>query len=585
MRALPLWLAVAALLGPGAARASGARHRRARTGASATASPLPALVAMPAPPRASGPTGNGHVQFVTDKRAYLDRGSNDGLGNGQSLQFLRGGRAAGSCTVETASRQTATCVGGRPRVGDTFRPPRRRSKKAEIAPRVPVLAPVTDEETLAGRAAHIADAAIEKVEFTGKRAFRSHATVDARPGFAVWFTPADPRSRGYSEQRIDGAIHGVDLGGTGFRFDGAFSALRWSAPVALERFRPATTAQFYLWEAEAARRMRDGGTTAAVGRLWPFHTPGLTLLDGVQLGRQNQERTAEGGVYGGLIPTAASVAPSFDTWTAGLYGALSQVADRHARVRLAREEARIGVWRGTLAGVVTEAEALAEAWVGAVVLGGGGRARMAARDAGHPVIEHAHLDLNLRPTLDVGAGLHFRYVGATLLPDAPLRAEAPATGGALHVVADGRWDLSPGFGVAARAAAHRDGETGRGQLQGGAEARFPRLLGGGGGLWLGTDVQQGWVEGEAVYVQLVAHHQERIRLVARVSFDGTRFQTPAVSWNLHELGGYLDVEGTLTPWLRLRAWSLLRAEVLVQGEGAPYPTFGGTAGLSLAGSI
>src|SRR6185295_14379097 len=128
------------------------------------------------------------------------------------------------------------------------------------------------------------------------------------------------------------------------------------------------------------------------------------------------------------------------------------------------------------------------------------------------------LDLNVRPTLDVAGGLHLRYVGAALLPDAPLRAEVPAAGGALHVIADGRWDLSPRLGLAARAAAHRDAETGRGQLQGGAEVRLPRLLRDGGGLWLGADVQQGWVKGEAVYLQLVAHHEERIRLVARLSF-------------------------------------------------------------------
>jgi hypothetical protein len=161
----------------------------------------------------------------------------------------------------------------------------------------------------------------------------------------------------------------------------------------------------------------------------------------------------------------------------------------------------------------------------------------------------------------------------------------PAAGGALHAVADGQWDLSPRFGVAARAAAHRDAETGHQQLQGGAELRLPRLLRGAGGLWLGADVQQGWIQGQAVYLQLLANHDEAIRFVARLSLDDTRFDTPAATWNLRELGGYLDVEGRLRPWLRLRVWSLLRAALLVQGEPAAYPTFGGTAGLSLAGSI
>ncbi len=32
-------------------------------------------------------------------------------------------------------------------------------------------------------------------------------------------------------------------------------------------------------------------------------------------------------------------------------------------------------------------------------------------------------------------------------------------------------------------------------------------------------------------------------------------------------------------------WSLLRGAVFVQGEPAPYPTFGGTACVNLEGSI
>jgi hypothetical protein len=585
IRALAVLLAAAALAWPAAAGAASGQHRRTR-GRAGASDVAPTVVARSAAaPRSPAAAGGGRVQFVTDKRAYLDRGGSDGLAPGQSLALTRAGRAVGSCTLDSISRHSATCVGGRPRPGDTFRLSRARGNRPESQARVPVLAAVTDAEILAGRASQIADGPIEKVDFTGKRAFRGHTTADVRPGFGVWFTPADPRSSGYSEERLDGAIHGVPIWATGFQFDGAFTAVRWSGPPGLQRFGDPKGAQFYLWEAEVAHRLRDGGTVAAVGRLWPLHAPGLTVLDGVQLGRQSRDRSAEGGVYGGLVPTAATVAPSAETWTAGLYGALAQVADRRATVRLAREEARVGVWRGTVSGVVTEAEGLAETWVGPVVVGAGGRGRLAARDGGRPTLEHAHVDLTLRPSLDVSAGLHLRYVGSQLLAEAPLRAEVPAAGGAVHAVVDGKWDLSPRLGVAARAAAHRDAETGHQQLQGGAELRLPRLLRGAGGVWLGGDVQQGWIQGEAVYLQLLAHHDEAIRIVARVSFDGTRFDTASETWNLHELGGYLDIEGAVRPWLRLRVWSLLRAALLVQGEPPTYPTFGGSAGLSLAGSM
>jgi hypothetical protein len=503
----------------------------------------------------------------------------------QSIAVARGGRPIGACTIETVGDHEATCVGVRLRVGDTFRVGRHAVRRATGAP-VPELAPVVDEPTLRARAAEIADAGVEKVDFNGRHAFRGHGTATISSGFGAWLSQADPQGGAYSQERIDGAIRGVEIGPTGFRFDGAFSAVRWSQPLLVERFRSGTPTQFYLWEAEASRRQQDGGTTVAVGRLWPFHAPGLTLLDGVQVGRQNETQTAEGGLYGGLIPSAASLAPSFDIWAAGLYGALNQVGTKGSRIRLARQEARVGVWRGAGASVNSELEALAQAWIGAVTAGGGGRLRWASDvDGGRPVVERAYLDLGVQPSIDARAGLHVRYVGATLMPDAPLRAETPLLGGRLHALADGQLILSPRVTLAAHAGAHREGDSGLHQFHGGAEVRFPRLFGDAGGLWVGGDVEQGWIQGQDLYAQWVGRYAERVQVLARLSANGTRFETPTTVWNLHEIGASLNVDGVVASWLRVRAWSVVRAPILVQGELASQASFGTVLGLSLVGAI
>ncbi len=580
--------------GDAAARARKHRHRggggkRSRTVIVVPSAPrIPVPEATPAPqvpsvpPRAPAGSPFGHVQFATEHRAYLDRGSAEGLAVGQWLPIARGVRGIGSCKIESVGDHEATCAGLRLRPGDAFRTPRNGGRKAR-APEV-AMAPILDDKTLEARAAQIADATIDKVDFNGKRGFRAHGTAEATPGFATWFTQPNGGNGTYEQERIDGIIRGVEIGNTGFRFDGAFSAIRWTTP-SVERFRPETPTQFYLWEAEAYRRVQEGGTTLAIGRLWPHHAPGLTLLDGMQLGRENEARSAEGGLYGGLIPTAEGLVPTFDIWTAGLYGALTQSGTKTSRIRLARQEMRIGVWHAASTGAVAEGEGLAQTWIGPVTAGGGGRVRWAVEQGGHAVLENAHVDIGVRPSIDSGAGLHARYVGVSLLQEAPLRAEVPLAAGAMHAIADAYRSFSSRLALAGSVGVHREDETGRYQVHGGAELRFPRMFGETGGLWFGATVEQGWMQGETAYLQFLGHFGERFQVMARLSGDGTRFETPTAIANLNELGAYLSVDGALATRLRLRAWSMLRAPFLVQGALPIEASGGGIVGISLAGAI
>ena len=533
-------------------------------------------------PRAPATSLFGHVQLATERRAYLDRGSAEGLAVGQWLPIARGVRSIGSCKIETVGDHEATCTGVRLRPGDAFRTPRNGGRKAR--PPAPAMAPILDDKTLEVRAAQIADATIEKVDFNGKRAYRSRGIAEATPGFATWFTQPNGGNGTYAQERIDGVIRGVEIGNTGLRFDGAFSAIRWTTP-SIERFRPTTPTQFYLWEAEAYRRVQEGGATLAVGRLWPHNAPGLTLLDGMQLGRQNEEHSAEGGLYGGLIPTAEGMVPTFDIWTAGLYGALMERGTKTSRIRLARQEMRVGVWHAASTGAVAEGEGLAQTWIGPVTVGGGGRVRWAVEQHGKAVLENAHVDLGVRPSLDSAVGLHARYVGVSLLQEAPLRAETPMSAGAMHAIADAYRNFSSRFTLAGSLGAHREDATRHYQFHGGAELRFPRMLGETGGLWLGGTVEQGWLQGETAYAQLFGHLSDRVQVLARVSVDGTRFETPTAIWNLNEVGASLSIDGAIATRLRLRAWSMVRAPFLVQGVLPIEAEGGGVVGISLAGAI
>src|SRR5450631_79268 len=557
------------------ARAAG--RRRPRAGATSAAPAKPAKTA-----KVAASSSAGSVQFVTEKRAYLDRGAKEGLAPKQSLQLFPGGRAVGACAIETLADHQATCVGGRPRAGDSFRLPQRPgAKKRE---RTAALPPVIDEETLRSRAVVVSEAPYEKVDFNGVHALAAHTHGEVRAGFMVWHTSPDPNGD-YSVEELDGTVQVYDLGATGIDFNAAFTAIRWGARAAIGRFQPTQQSQFYLWEAEFSKRGADAKTVFAVGRIWPWHAPGLTLLDGVQVGRHNEGETAEGGVYAGLVPLASTVAPTFTAWASGVYGALVENGSKKSAFQLAREEARVGVWGAPGTGLVADAEVLAQAWLGAWNVGGGGRALLATAVNANPVIDRAYLDLGARATTTFGIGLHLRYFGAALPALAILQGVTPSPTGSFNALADAHWELSRRLGVSGFGGFNQDRDTGRNLGYAAAELRLPRLLGGAGGVSVGGEVEGGWLRGGLLYGQVGARIWERVQILARVSASATEYEIPTPSPNVDELGGYLQFDGALCSWLRVRASSLIRVPFLIQGATPWDQTFGLVVGLSLVGSF
>ena len=585
-RRLPgrLRLAGAALvvLGIGAVAldAEGAgRRRRPRLAPARTlgAGAVPSGAAASARPS----SGLGRVVFATDQRAYLDRGKLDGLEAGQTVQILRGGRAIGACTVERTAEHQATCTGGRLHAGDTFRPPAARPPRA--APKgEAALPPVTATATLQERAEAVSQTAIEKVDFKGKRLFGGRTRIVITPALAIWRTQSDG-GPSYALEQLDGAVQAYDVGLAGLRLDAAFSAMRWGAGSSAGRFRPDERTQFYLWQAELSRRSDAAGTVFAAGRIWPWHLPGLTLLDGVQIGRHDREGTREAGVYAGLMPTALGLGPSTDAFSAGLYGMLTEVGQPRGLFRLARQTARLGMWHTPGAGWRADVEGAGQIWLGPTSVSGGGRVRLSGGGGARPVLERAYLDFGMRPTLAFGGGLHVRYFGVGAGDVAALVGEVPANTGAVHAVADVHVDPWTWLGLAGFAGIHQERASERAVRNGAGEIRFPRLLRSFGGASAGAEIQEGWTKARVLYGQLVLRAGPAFLAMARVSASATQFQTPEAATNLHELGGSLNLDGPLAGWLRLRAWLAFRSPWLVQGEASPAPSLGLMSGGSLTG--
>jgi hypothetical protein len=552
------WKVTLALAGAVAATASSAAARPRRR-------PRPVALQRPAPSYVAPSAREGRVAFVTDKRAYLDHGADGGLTLGRAVPLFRAGRAAGTCTVEVVGAHVAACTGGRPRIGDSFR--LTRAVAGQSAQPATTLPPVADVETLRDDARAIAEAGVQKVDYAGQAAFGARQALAFTAGYASWAASSDPRSQ-FRQERIDASVR-VRLGNSGLRLDAAFSAVHWQPRPEQTRFRADRPTQFYLWEAEVSRREGDTRTVVAVGRLWPWHTPGLGVLDGFQVGRRSEDHGSEWGAYGGLIPDVLSLAPSTDTWTGGVYAGLTQAGTKRDFLRLAREEARLGVRHVPDLGLVGEAELLAQAWLGRWTVGGGGRAVLVPGAKSGPALDRAFLDVRAQPTLTMGAGVHVRYFGAALdAQEAFLRDVTPSLQGRYHAAGDAHWDLLPWLGLGVLGDVSHDAEAGLVERDGAIELRLPRVFGDHGGLWLGGEAAEGWLRSRSLYGQVLGRFRDRVRLLARVSATASDFLVPAANPNTQELDGFLQLDASVAAWLRLRGRALLRAPLGGVGQAA-----------------
>jgi hypothetical protein len=425
------------------------------------------------------------------------------------------------------------------------------------------------------RAAELAASPHGKVDFVPQARAAYFATGSAAIGVAVYATrPGSPQ---YVGETLDVALHHVPLGSSSFRFDTSFSVIRMQT-TSPPRFRPGSGTEFYLWDAEISRREIDSRTVMTVGRIWPWHTPGLPILDGAQLGRRNELGTVEGGLYAGLLPETLTLAPTFDAWTTGVYGALSQPGGRDDAIRMAAEEVRIGVRHSPTVGWVREAQGQATLELAGGGIAASGRLRDAPEVDRQPVLELVNGELWLR-SASVGARVQMRYLGVAPELEPLLRDEVPRVLGGFHGSVGLSWDPARTVGVALNGDAHHQQDGNLDEVNAGLDLHLPRLFGESGGLWLGAAAGQGWMQSRSAYAQVILTGP-RIRLIGRVGGDVTRFADPVGQVSLSELGGSLQLEGRLTPRLRVVARSLLRVPLAIAGV-LPDATLGLVSSLDL----
>jgi hypothetical protein len=520
--------------------------------------------------------GHGRVAYVSSRRVYLDRGAADGLALGEVVVLVRNGRPIAFCPVKMLADHAAVCRAPAARPGDSFRVPGAARRRHAARPRP--LPRVLADAVLRERADAIAAASQEKVEFSRQSTASSPGSITIATGFTVW--SASPATAGRSSvEYLDLQLRRIALGDTDLRLNLAATAMRWQTQAGGLRFDPA---QLYVWEAEVSRREIGDRTVFAVGRVWPWHVPGVSVLDGVQVGRRNQAETVETGAYGGLLPTALTLAPAIDTWVGGAYVALMQRLGESGVEHLAREEARIGLRHSSVVGLVGEAEILGALSLGNGDVDAGARVRQAWAVERRPTLEQSFLDLRVHASGAGGGSLQLRYVGVP--PElVPLLAnELPASHAGYHAAVEGHFDPRPGFGVAVLGSWHAEQqEAALSETEGGLELRFPRLVGPAVGLWLGAALAEGWMRSRTVYAQIVARRRPRLLVVARVTGTTTELTLPTTMANATEVGGTLLIDAAITAWLRVRAHGLVRVPVVVQGQPPAGEGFGYTMGLDV----
>jgi hypothetical protein len=516
------------------------------------ASPAPTVAGPPRPPL---------VLWTSQRRAYLNRGEADGLEPGDSVRIVRDGQTVATCTVEFLSDHASACATGRAGVGDGFVLDRVRPA---VPPAAPTPLPPTIEAEDAQRDARIISAApVATIAYRGPRALATRTRGEVSAGYAGWFTVPGSAS-GYSEERIDALVHGMPLGDSSFRANLAFTARRLQRTEAAARFRPGSATQFYLWQAEVVRRDDEARTVAAAGRIWPQLLPGVPLLDGFQVGRTDRDHTRELGVYGGTLPLTASLAPTADTWTLGLYGSQAHALSGGVRPRLLREEVRVAVRNSEAAGLVAEGEGLAQAWLAGWNVAAGGLVRKAQHED-RPVWERGFLGVTVQAGSRLGGSAQVRRTGQRLADWENLAGELPNTQGTYHGSADAYWDFVPWLGLRAAGSVHHDEGTGLGTQVAMLELRLPRVWRDHGGLALACELGQGWVRSRTASLATALRLGNLARAQIGLSASSYTFTSPMTNPDTEEIAGHLNLEIALTPGLRVRARSLVRAPISAGG--------------------
>jgi hypothetical protein len=543
-------------------------HRRVAT----IALVLAIAPALPSPARAQpSPIGPivGRVGFVTQKRAYLTAGRLEQLALGMTIQLSHNGQAVGRCTIDQLADHRAACPIAGARTGDSFALP---ASSSPATPRPVLVAPLSaDALARAGQA--IEAAPTELIDFSGVARKLQRAGAGLLIGSVGHAAYVTVNGSNFEQTRLELQLNGLDAHWAGFRVYAHLTTVLSSVMPPEQRFRPGDIAQVYLWEAAFSSRDTGRPFTLSVGRIWPYHTPGLTVLDGAQAGWRRKDGLAEVGVYGGLIPDAVTLYPTGDHYAAGVYfGYTLARSGAGSALKILQTDGRLGLRGAPGPGVQLELEWALMASVGRWLdFGVQARGAIGGGDWSTPTFEagRVHLAIHPLPTLRIVAA--FRYLDTKVDYDAlnaslfdPRRTyDANLTLG---------WEPRPWLALSVISGADSaGGDTASTRGYVGPEVGLPRLFRGQGGIALGYREEIGWYSGRTVYLQVQGAIGARFRALARISYDEERPSGGTGDEPYREVGFYAFAEGRILRWLTARLTAVGRVGAYPSGEDLAAP--------------
>lgn len=559
-----IWLAL--LVGAWGSGAAGAPPGRDGASARRQARPGPrkAKRARTAPVPAAVDGRQARVESVTADAAFVNRGAADGLAVGQRLDFTRGGRKAGACTVQALAAHWARCGGAGLRVGDVFAVARAAARR----PATPQALP--GEAELARRAALLEGAAWALQDFSGAASARAGVGPRAQvllshTTFANTASPSGP----FQQQRLDLLLADVEL----------YRGLRASADVTVLNFsrRPAATRSAYgqtpvllVHQLELGFRRADVPFSAALGRTWLRAAPGLLVIDGGQAAWRLGD-DGEVGAWGGLLPDAARLTIAPSQWSAGAFGRARLVRG----ATWAQLSGRAGYAVRDGLGARAEVALAASLWAGprfdahaAVELGFGDAQGLGGVDA-------ARLDLGARPidALRLTGAVRYRGLPTTGLTE--VGALSPGQR-ALHADLGVGWDATPGLQLGLVGGVASDFDAGLLQARVGPELSAPRLLGGPVGMAVGYLEEFGWLRARHGWLQVAVTPSSAFRVVGRGSWFQQEGTAGSEGLAGQEAGASLALE--VRPWAFLSGRLHVSGRVPLDGRGALLGALGAQLG-------
>lgn len=515
------------------------------------------VLALAAAPAAAERRQTGSVIYATASRLYLDAGARDGLAPGQMLKLR-----AGTCRVEEVSDRYATCAGSGRR-GDTVLLP--VPPAAPVVRRLPAPPPPA---VLEQRAAVLASAFFEKVQYHPPPKPPASHTVEVGVGYAGWFSTG---AGAWQQERLDAKVTGAPVG-KGFTLNVDLSARFWSGRSDPISFRPDDPVQLYVWEANLSRRALYGGPALSLGRVRPWGTPGQPILDGAQAGWRTAGGT-EVGVFGGVIPDAVTLAPSFSQGTFGGYWSGLYTGESGSILRYFRHELRLAFVNTSELGQRLEGEGLVEARI-TRHFDAALDVRLANGDQKAPgSLDAFRFDGALRPVDGLSLIGSFRYQGIAV-PELDGPGNVQSGGAAYHADLSLAWDPPPQVIRFSLISGMSSDLSGNGQMRTwfGPELGAPRLFSDHLGASIGYVREEGWEPGQSAWLQLVVRPAILVQVIARVFWSRTSAVSPV---NLDELGAYTRVQAQLSPTVALRLSATARTTL--NGEDQ---LFGGNTGQS-----